>query len=141
MVPRPECISIQRTQNNFVIVHHYVCLSVYLGARISAVQFPSRTGLSPLSAWPFPFKWRPSHGHPSLFLLSLCTYGGLSASGHREHKINLSLSVHMAAASSTDGYPISQSTIAIEHAPCSVDMSSMHDDPVSNITSCTQQFQ
>ena len=33
-----------------------------------------------------------------------------------------------------DGSPISQSTIAIEHAPCSI----VDDDPVANVTSCTR---
>ena len=58
MVWRPECIRTQRTQNKFVIVHHYdiVCLSVYLGVRISAVQIPSHypAPVASLSAWSFP---------------------------------------------------------------------------------------
>ena len=64
MVWRPERIRTQRTQNKVVIVHHYVCLSVYLGGRMLAVQIPSCSyNLAHFLHGHFP--WR---CHPSLFL-------------------------------------------------------------------------
>ena len=94
---RPECVRTQRTQSKFVTVRDYVCLSVYLGARIQVSCHSI-----PLQSPQF------LHGFFPLAISSFTVSRACISS--------LSLSVHMAAASSTEGSPISQQRSSMRNA-------------------------